>query len=63
VDAGGYRNKMYWEYQVSIENKEISWEQAMKLFHDKTERPGPADWEINNYPAGQDNNPVTGISW
>ena len=63
VDAGGYRNKMYWDCPVYKEGKKISWEQVMKLFRDKTERPGPADWEISNYPAGQDNNPVTGISW
>jgi class 3 adenylate cyclase/dienelactone hydrolase len=63
VDAGGYRDKMYWSYPVFSDGKEISWEQAMKLFHDKAERPGPADWEVGNYPPGKDRDPVTGISW
>jgi len=63
VDAGGYTNKTYWNYPFYSEEKEIPWEQAMDLFHDKTGRPGPADWEVGNYPEGKDDHPVTGVSW
>ncbi|MEO7800837.1 MAG: SUMF1/EgtB/PvdO family nonheme iron enzyme [Ginsengibacter sp.] len=63
VDAGGYRNKTYWEYPVSSEDKIISFEQAMNLFYDKTGKPGPAGWEVGTYPDGKGNHPVTGISW
>jgi formylglycine-generating enzyme required for sulfatase activity len=63
LDAGGYKNKTYWDYPFYSEQKEISWEQAMDLLHDKTGRPGPADWEVGSYPEGKDNHPVTGISW
>ena len=35
----------------------------MKEFRDATGRPGPAAWELGNYPDGRDNFPVTGISW
>ena len=35
----------------------------MALFKDSTGRPGPATWQANDYPDGQDNYPVTGVSW
>ena len=63
VDAGGYNNKTYWDQPVYLDAKEISWEQAMALFHDKTGKPGPAEWEVGAYPPGMDDHPVTGISW
>ena len=35
----------------------------MALFKDSTGRPGPATWVAGEYPAGQDDYPVTGVSW
>jgi eukaryotic-like serine/threonine-protein kinase len=35
----------------------------MQLFHDRTGRPGPATWELSDYPEGQSDYPVTGVSW
>ena len=35
----------------------------MKLFTDKTDRSGPATWEVGDFPAGAGNLPVTGVSW
>ena len=43
--------------------KTLSWEKAMALLHDKTGRPGPATWELGDYPEGQGDHPVTGVSW
>ena len=63
VDSGGFNNKKYWDYPVYAEGKEIPWEKAMELFHDKTGKRSPADWEVGTYPEGKDNYPVTGISW
>ncbi len=63
VDAGGYQNSQYWEYPVYSEGKEISWKQAIDLFHDKTGKAGPAEWEVGTYPDGKDDHPVSGISW
>ena len=63
ADAGGYRDKKYWDHPFVSENNELTWEQAMKLFVDKTGKPGPATWEVGTYPDGKDNHPVTGISW
>ncbi len=35
----------------------------MAEFVDQTGRPGPAGWQAGDYPEGQDNYPVSGISW
>ncbi len=63
VDAEGYSNKSYWNFPISRDGKEISWESAMKIFLDKTGKNGPAGWEVGKYPDGQEDYPVAGISW
>lgn len=63
VDAGGYRNKSYWNFPMYLNGKEISWEEAMKLFIDKTGKQSPSGWEVGTYPAGKEDHPVAGISW
>src|SRR4030042_4583335 len=35
----------------------------MKEFIDRTGRPGPSTWEGGTYPDGQEEFPVTGVSW
>jgi dienelactone hydrolase len=63
VDAGGYQNPDYWKCPILKEGHMISMEDAMALFIDKTGRKGPATWQIGDYPDGQDDFPVTGVSW
>ncbi len=63
IDSGGYKNKEYWKHTFKKEGSILSWEEAMAEFRDKTGRVGPATWEMSDYPEGQDNYPVTGISW
>jgi len=63
VDAGGYTNKSFWQFPIYSEGKELTFELAMKRFIDKTGRPGPANWEAGSFPDGQENHPVTGVSW
>jgi hypothetical protein len=63
VDQGGYNNKNYWNFTIYKEGKEISRETAMNIFVDKTGKQGPAGWEVGQYPDGQENYPVAGISW
>jgi len=63
VDNGGYRNQEYWKNKFIKKEKILTWEEAMSEFTDKSGRPGPATWEAGAYPDGQDNYPVTGISW
>jgi serine/threonine protein kinase/formylglycine-generating enzyme required for sulfatase activity/dienelactone hydrolase len=64
VDQGGYTNREYWEEsQFLKEGRQISWEQAINEFVDKTGHPGPATWEGGTYPEGQGQYPVSGVSW
>ena len=63
VDRGGYQNKEFWKQKFIKEGKELSWEEALKEFVDQTGRPGPAAWQAGDYPEGQGDFPVTGISW
>ena len=63
VDAGGYRKSEYWKQPFVENGRALSWEEAMSRFRDKEGRPGPATWELGNYPEGQGDYPVTGVSW
>jgi len=63
VDEGGYRRRELWKEPFVHAGKTPGWDQAMALLHDRTGRPGPATWELGDYPDGQADHPVTGISW
>jgi hypothetical protein len=63
MDAGAYSNKKFWNNEMYQNEKEISIDAALSSFLDKTGRPGPANWEAGTYPDGQENFPVTGVSW
>ena len=63
VDAGGYRNTNLWKFPFVKDGRTLSFEQAMNLFRDKTDRAGPSTGELGGYPSGQDDYPVSGVSW
>lgn len=63
VDAGGYEDPKYWEHRFVNEGRELSFDEAMALFKDKTGRHGPSNWEAGVYPEGTAELPVGGISW
>ncbi len=63
VDQGGYQKREYWKIPFRDGDKQLSWEEAMARFHDSTGRPGPKDWVQGDYPKGQDDFPVAGVSW
>lgn len=63
VQAGGYQKQDYWTEKFMASGRELSWQEAMTRFRDATGRPGPATWEMGEYPKGQDNYPVSGVSW
>ena len=45
------------------DGRTVPWEEAIALFHDATGRPGPATWEVGDYPKGHEKHPVAGVSW
>ena len=63
VDEGGYRRRELWKEPFIHAGRTLTWEEAIALLHDKTGKPGPATWELGDYPEGQGEHPVTGVSW
>jgi len=63
VEKGGYENKDFWKSTFVKGGKPLTWEQAMAEFVDVTGRPGPVTWQGGDYPEGQDDYPVSGVSW
>jgi serine/threonine protein kinase/dienelactone hydrolase len=62
VDAGGYGRRELWE-PVIVKGRTVSPEDAMRLFVDRTGRPGPSTWEAGDYRDGEGDFPVSGVSW
>ena len=63
VEVGGYQKKDCWKNPFIKNGRILAWNEAMVEFVDKTGRPGPASWEGGYYPQGQENYPVSGVSW
>ncbi len=63
INNGGYRNREYWKHEFIKDGRFLTWEEAMIEFVDQTSRPGPATWQAGDYPEGQGDYPVSGISW
>jgi dienelactone hydrolase/predicted Ser/Thr protein kinase len=63
IEAGGYRKKEYWKHKFLKQGRELVWEQAIREFVDQTDLPGPSTWNAGDYPEGEDDYPVSGVSW
>jgi dienelactone hydrolase len=63
VDAGGYRNREYWKHPFVRDGRELAWDEAMSEFVDGSGLPGPSTWQGGDYPQGQGDYPVSGVSW
>ncbi len=63
VDKGGYKNPEFWKNTFVKDGKTLSWKDALAEFTDKTGQQGPSTWIAGDYPDGQDDTPVSGISW
>jgi formylglycine-generating enzyme required for sulfatase activity/dienelactone hydrolase len=63
VNRRGYQSRQYWKEIFRKDGRELSWEQAMREFVDATGRPGPANWEAGSYREGEEDLPVSGVSW
>jgi dienelactone hydrolase len=63
VNGGGYRNQKYWKHKFVKDGKDLNWEEAVKYFVDQTGQPDPWTWQAGDYPEGQGDYPVSGVSW
>ena len=63
ITAGGYLKKDFWKHPFVRDGKTLSWEEAMKLFVDRTGLPGPRQWSNQSVPEGKGGYPVTDVTW
>lgn len=63
VDAGAYKQSEFWQVPFVSEGQRLTFEQAMQRFVDRTGLPGPSTWEGGDYPDGEAQHPVGGLSW
>jgi eukaryotic-like serine/threonine-protein kinase len=63
VDRGGYTNHRFWRQRFFKDGKELAPAEAIAMFRDATGKPGPATWRDGTFPVGQDDFPVTGVTW
>lgn len=63
IESGGYQKKNYWKQPFIKNGRTLTWEEAMSFFLDKTGRNGPSTWVAGDFPRGEENYPVGGVSW
>jgi serine/threonine protein kinase/dienelactone hydrolase len=63
IDKGGYRSQEYWKHEFIKDGQELTWDEAMREFVDPSDQPGPSSWQAGDYPEGQEDFPISGISW
>jgi formylglycine-generating enzyme required for sulfatase activity/dienelactone hydrolase len=63
VRAGGYAREDFWKEPFREGARTLAFKEAVKRFKDATGRAGPATWKLGNFPDGEDDLPVRGISW
>ena len=63
VDSGGYRRQQFWTEPMMKEGRAVPWTGAMASMTDRTGRTGPSTWEAGEYPRGEGDKPVGGVSW
>jgi serine/threonine protein kinase/pimeloyl-ACP methyl ester carboxylesterase len=63
VDDGGYEREEFWRETFLEEGVELGRTEAMSRMVDTVGRPGPAGWMMGEYPAGDDEHPVSGVCW
>jgi hypothetical protein len=63
IEDGGYNKPKYWDFPFYFEGEEFTYDKTIKLFTDKFGKFGPANWIYGEFPDGEENFPVQGISW
>jgi serine/threonine protein kinase/formylglycine-generating enzyme required for sulfatase activity len=63
IEAGGYLKREYWRRPFVRDGRALTWEEGIRLLTDRSGLPGPRGWSAQNVPAGQEEHPVTGVTW
>ncbi|MFL6248433.1 MAG: protein kinase domain-containing protein [Thermoanaerobaculia bacterium] len=63
VDGGGYQRPELWKYPFVKDGRTLTFDEAMRELRDTTGLNAPRAWAQQKYPAGRENDPVTGVTW
>ncbi len=63
VNEGGYKRPEFWTHEFVKDGISLSWDEAIKLFKDRTGRAGPSTWELGSYVDSEGDYPVAGVCW
>ena len=63
VDDGGYTRAEFWREPFLDGERVLAPAEARERLRDAVGQPGPAAWEMGDCPRGDEEHPVTGISW
>ncbi len=63
VDEGGYKRPEFWREPFVDGDRSLTWAEAMARCTDAVGQPGPATWEMGDFPAGGEDHPVAGVCW
>jgi formylglycine-generating enzyme required for sulfatase activity len=63
INAGGYANATFWPATMIVNGRSVPRVEALRLFVDRTNLPGPRAWSGGRFPDGQARHPVSGVSW
>ncbi len=64
IAAGGYLQEELWGFEVkTLDDRKLEFSQITEEFVDATGQPGPSTWRNGTYPTGEEDFPVTGVSW
>jgi eukaryotic-like serine/threonine-protein kinase len=63
VDGGGYAREEFWREPLSDGGRALQWAEAIARCTDAVGHPGPATWEMGDFPVGEEDHPVAGVCW
>ena len=63
VDDGGYARMEFWRETFVEGDTTLPPAEALARFTDAVGQPGPASWEMGDFPAGEGEHPVAGVCW
>ena len=63
LNSDAYNDSLNWPFPIVIEEKTIDLSEVKSIFTDQYGSQGPSNWSYGNFPDGQKDLPVTGVSW
>ena len=63
INQGGYDNQQFWSAMINTMSNPDQWKEVVSTFTDSSGIKGPSTWKNGTFPAGEENYPVSGVSW